>query len=209
MPSDRPRAPRTSSTSTAPVQITGRLSVHPRGFGFVVGAPGGTLPGSIFVPPPEMRGLMADDRVGAEVIEGDDGRLLARKLVLVERLRVLVYGEAVSRRGQLSLRVDPEIATGESRPSFHVDGHEPGGIVAAGRPRVLEVVATGREGQRLHVRSAWGDVTPPAGVAIVGGAFRYRAVVKPIERGFYRMEIRSPAGAMMAMSSAVWVGALR
>jgi len=106
------RPPRTTPASKSSRQITGRLSVHPRGFGFI--APSGDQPaGSFFVPPPDMRGLMADDRVTAEVVDGDDGRPLARRLQLVERRRVLVYGEVVERRGRLSLKVDPEIATGE------------------------------------------------------------------------------------------------
>ena len=97
-----------------PERISGRLSVHPRGFGFIVPVDQAGPPApSLFVPPPQMRGLMADDRVEADVVAGDDGRTLAARVTLVERRRTMVYGEVVERRGRLTLKVDPEIATGE------------------------------------------------------------------------------------------------
>jgi ribonuclease R len=90
--------------------IRGRLSVHPRGFGFLDPEGDGE---SAFVPPPALRGFLADDVVSATVVAESDGRTSARDLQLVERTRAEVFGEVARQRGKLILRPDPRTANSD------------------------------------------------------------------------------------------------
>ncbi len=97
-----------------PGPVTGRVDVHPRGFGFLVVPPppsGEVL--SAFIPPPELAGFLADDVVTATVSQGADGRWSASGLSLLQRPRQEVYGEVVLRRGAAHLRIDREVASAE------------------------------------------------------------------------------------------------
>ncbi|MEI7895017.1 MAG: RNB domain-containing ribonuclease, partial [Myxococcales bacterium] len=91
-----------------PRSITGRIGLHPRGFGFVE-FDGGE---SAFVAPPELSAprsgvpLLEGDRVTATVTEDDQGRLSAANLTLVERQRSELFGTVVARAGKRFLRVD-------------------------------------------------------------------------------------------------------
>jgi ribonuclease R len=97
---------------------SGRIVVHPRGFGFVELANGD----SAFIPPPDLLWFLKDDRVECEVIPQEGGRLGATKLRLIERRRHTVFGTVVDRKGRPHVRIDREISnadwplTGDAAP---------------------------------------------------------------------------------------------
>jgi ribonuclease R len=91
--------------------VTGRIDIHPRGFGFLGVQP--STPGEVlsaFIPPPELSSFLADDVVSATVSQGADGRWAASGLSLLQRTRDQVYGEVVLRKGAPHLRIDKEVA---------------------------------------------------------------------------------------------------
>src|SRR5689334_20021767 len=90
-----------------PRPVTGRIDVHPRGFGFlsVQPSPTGEVL-SAFIPPPELSAFLADDVVSATVSQSADGRWSASGLSLLQRTRDQVYGEVVLRKGAPHLRID-------------------------------------------------------------------------------------------------------
>lgn len=101
-------------TSASPRSVTGRIDVHPRGFGFLtVQAPGTHEVLSAFIPPPDLNPLLAGDIVTGTVTAGADGRWTASALTLVERPRTRVYGEVVARKGQFFLRIDREVGNAD------------------------------------------------------------------------------------------------
>ena len=96
---------------TSPRTLKGRLSLHPRGFGFFTAEPDGT--GEVktaFVAPPALNPFLADDLVTATITTGDDGLSTATELTLLDRPRGHVFGEVVSRRGALFVRVDRSVS---------------------------------------------------------------------------------------------------
>lgn len=101
-------------TSASPRTVTGRIDVHPRGFGFLtVQSPGSHEVLSAFIPPPDLNPYFAGDIVTATVTAAADGRWTASGLSLVERPRTQVYGEVVLRKGTPFLRVDREVANAD------------------------------------------------------------------------------------------------
>jgi ribonuclease R len=102
------------NTATSPRSVTGRIDLHPRGFGFLLVDPP-DLDGvrSAFVPPPELHAFLTDDVVSAQVKAGEDGRWSASGLSLVRRSREEVYGEVTLRQGTPHLRIDRQVANGE------------------------------------------------------------------------------------------------
>lgn len=86
--------------------MQGRISVNPRGFGFVITDDEAT---SAFVPPPDLNRFLADDLVTCRVDE-TDGKRTARQLVLVARPRRVLFGVVTRRGGQRFLRVDRTVA---------------------------------------------------------------------------------------------------
>ncbi|MFP2909923.1 ribonuclease R family protein [Pyxidicoccus sp. 3LFB2] len=101
-------------TSASPRTVTGRIDVHPRGFGFLtVQSPGSREVLSAFIPPPDLNPYFAGDIVTATVTAAADGRWTASGLALVERPRTQVYGEVVLRKGATFLRVDREVANSD------------------------------------------------------------------------------------------------
>ncbi|RKH62805.1 ribonuclease R family protein [Corallococcus aberystwythensis] len=98
-------------TSASPRTVTGRVDVHPRGFGFLtVQKPGTAEVLSAFITPPDLNPLFAGDVVSATVTASGEGRWTASGLSLVERTRTAVYGEVVSRKGAFFLRIDKEVS---------------------------------------------------------------------------------------------------
>ena len=89
--------------------LRGRISIHPRGFGFVRPAPGHPI-ASAFVPPPDLKDFLIGDVVDAEVKAERDGRYTVTKLELVERARDELFGRVVLKRGKRYLRPDPEVS---------------------------------------------------------------------------------------------------
>src|SRR5689334_22028223 len=94
-------------TQGAPVR--GRISVNPRGFGFLNFEREGA-PASAFVTPPELNRFLDDDLVDARVTTAADGRLNASELALVERGRSELFGTLVRRGGRPHLAIDRLIA---------------------------------------------------------------------------------------------------
>lgn len=92
------------------IAFTGRVSVNPRGFGFVTEEGDLSAARSAFVAPPLLNPFLADDLVRAEAILGDDGRISATALHLLQRGRTELVGEVVVHRGGQHLRVDREVA---------------------------------------------------------------------------------------------------
>jgi len=87
----------------------GRISVHPRGFGFLnLGE--GADPESAFIAPPDLNPFLEGDRVRANVVAEGDGRYSARDLELVERSRSELFGRVVHHRGRPHLEVDPKVS---------------------------------------------------------------------------------------------------
>jgi ribonuclease R len=87
----------------------GRISVHPRGFGFFE-VEGTEEPSSAFVAPPDLNPFLEGDRVEARLEIEADGRARARGLKLIARMRRKVFGEVVFHKGEPYLRVDKAIA---------------------------------------------------------------------------------------------------
>lgn len=92
------------------IAFTGRVAVHPRGFGFVTEDTDAEGARSAFVPPPLLNALLADDLARVEAVLGDDGRISATDVHLVERTRAELVGEVVLHRGALHMKVDREVA---------------------------------------------------------------------------------------------------
>ena len=89
--------------------ISGTISVHPRGFGFLNFEMEGE-PASAFVVPPDLNPFLSGDRVQATLIEEEDGRYSARDLRLESRVRAVVFGEVLRRKGGAWLKIDDEVA---------------------------------------------------------------------------------------------------
>ncbi|MBK9258633.1 MAG: VacB/RNase II family 3'-5' exoribonuclease [Polyangiaceae bacterium] len=89
------------------VAMRGRISVHPRGFGFfVTDAPSAT---SAFVTPPDLNAFLHGDIVTADVAT-NGGRSSATNLKLVTRSRAEVFGHVVVRSGKPYLSIDRSVA---------------------------------------------------------------------------------------------------
>lgn len=101
--------------------VRGRISVNPRGFGFLNvealpppgggGAParpsgGPPLPVTAFVAPPDLNAFLDGDVVNAVLTEADPGRFTASRLTLVQRERVELFGTVVLHARKPHLRVD-------------------------------------------------------------------------------------------------------
>src|SRR5689334_22287574 len=105
--------------------VRGRISVNPRGFGFLnieaspekrgaPGAPGASGksggaalgPVTAFVTPPDLNPFLDGDVVDAAVVEAEPGRYSASQLLLVHRDRTELFGTVVSHAKRPHLRVD-------------------------------------------------------------------------------------------------------
>ncbi|UQA55578.1 ribonuclease R family protein [Polyangium aurulentum] len=115
----------------------GRISVHPRGFGFLL--IDAETPSSAFITPPDLNPFLDGDIVTARVTSGDGGRLSAAELKLVSRARAEVFGSVVFRGGKPYLRVDRAVANTD----WPLDG---AGALPEGTHLVAEV-----QGDRLGV----------------------------------------------------------
>lgn len=86
----------------------GRVSLHPRGFGFVTFEPGHE-PESAFAAPPDLNGFLTDDVVTGRLEESAKGHRI-HDLKLVEREREHLFGSVTLRKGKRWLTIDPEIS---------------------------------------------------------------------------------------------------
>jgi ribonuclease R len=94
---------------TQSTPVSGSISLHPRGFGFLnyQGAEG---PESAFIAPPDLNPFLLDDEVSAQLKKASDGRSSAHKLRLLRRRRSQLFGQVVERHGSLFLQTDREVA---------------------------------------------------------------------------------------------------
>ncbi|HEY3446067.1 MAG TPA: RNB domain-containing ribonuclease [Myxococcales bacterium] len=92
-----------------PARQTGRISVHPRGFGFLtIEGPEGES--SAFIAPPDLNDFLDGDQASAEISTGKDGRTSAAKLELVQRTRTELFGSVLSRGKKRLLKVDRAVS---------------------------------------------------------------------------------------------------
>ena len=89
-------------------RLKGRVSVHPRGFGFVTFEPGHE-PESAFAAPPDLNGFLTDDVVTGHLEESSKGHRIL-DLKLVERPRERLFGSVTVRKGKRWHTIDPEIS---------------------------------------------------------------------------------------------------
>jgi ribonuclease R len=95
--------------SESAARTTGRITVHPRGFGFLnVEGPDG--PEAAFVTPPDLNPYLDGDLVSAVIVPADGGRTTATALALVERQRSELFGNVTTRGKRRFLRVDRVVA---------------------------------------------------------------------------------------------------
>lgn len=145
------------------MQVTGRFTPHPRGFGFVEPSltPTGTTPvvlddagrshrvESAFVPPEVARGWIADDTVTAVLSVDDQGRLNVWSMSLVARQRRFVVGVVRPFAGRVIVQPDVRLGHGELPVTDAMNaalGHAEGKQVVAtlaptGRARCAALVA--------------------------------------------------------------------
>ncbi len=91
---------------------TGRIAVHPRGFGFLgFEAPEGES--SAFVAPPDLGPFLDGDVASAEVTTGADGRSNATRLTLVSRSREELFGSVGGRGNKRFLQVDRSVSNSD------------------------------------------------------------------------------------------------
>lgn len=92
----------TSDTHTG----RGRISVHPRGFGFLqLDAPVGDATAA-FITPPDLNSFLDGDVVTATLVADSTNRVSATGLTLAERSRRELFGTVSIRKGRRHLRVD-------------------------------------------------------------------------------------------------------
>jgi ribonuclease R len=92
-------------------RVRGRVSVHPRGFGFLnIDTPEGEI--AAFIVPPELNPFLDGDEVSAEVLPStqDPTRFTATALALLERTRGELFGSLTIRNKRRFLRVDRLVA---------------------------------------------------------------------------------------------------
>ncbi len=90
-------------------RVTGKVSLHPRGFGFLNYISDG-VPSSAFIAPPDLNPFLLDDQVSGALKIDKDGRISATDLKLELRKREQLFGEVVERKGGLYLATDREVA---------------------------------------------------------------------------------------------------
>ncbi len=109
------------------MQVTGRFTPHPRGFGFVEPPPtsSGAAPlvvdeagrshrvKSAFVPPDVARGWVADDTVTAVLTVDSEGRVNVASMTLVTRQRRFAVGVVQPFAGKMILQPDARLGLGE------------------------------------------------------------------------------------------------
>ena len=137
------------------MQVTGRFTPHPRGFGFVEAKPtaAGTPPvvvddagrshpvTSAFVPPDVARGWIADDQVTAQLSVDDQGRLNVASMTLVSRQRRFVVGEVQPFAGQMVLTPDRRLGSGDLQMTQEMSAKL---LRAEGKQVVATLAPTGR-----------------------------------------------------------------
>lgn len=129
------------------VRVTGTITIHPRGFGFLsFSIESGECAASAFVAPPHLNPFLADDIVTAQVSPTPDGRWTAADLSLVSRARSRVLGEVVTHGRALFVRIDRDVSNTDW-PLLH----------AGGKARRGDVVIARLDGDRAVCERVLGD----------------------------------------------------
>ncbi len=90
-------------------RVSGTLSLHPKGFGFL-NFEQDEESRSAFVAPPDLNPYLEGDEVEATLKKGKDGRFSAHDLSLVKRTRTELFGKAIKRGNRVYLQTDREVA---------------------------------------------------------------------------------------------------
>lgn len=94
---------------TYPSTVRGKISVHPRGFGFLeVEDDDNGL--TAFITPPDLNRFLEGDLVSAQVTESDPGRYTASNISLIERKRTKLFGSLVFHGKRPFLKVDRQVS---------------------------------------------------------------------------------------------------
>jgi ribonuclease R len=94
------------------LRMQGKISVHPRGFGFVTPVDLSLASEAAFVAPPDLNRFLADDLVQCDV-EVSGSKRTARNVKLLERTRSRLFGTVGKRSGKTWLRGDPLVTNTE------------------------------------------------------------------------------------------------
>ncbi len=86
--------------------VVGRVSLHPRGFGFLNFQDESGLDQAAFITPPDLNGFLDGDVVEASLGHTSDGRFSAQELQLRQRHRRELFGTVVVRGRRRFLKVD-------------------------------------------------------------------------------------------------------
>ena len=142
-------------------RVTGIVSLHPKGFGFLnYEVEGQDEAGSAFIAPPDLNPFMEGDQIAAEIREAKDGRFSAHNLSLEKRTRAELFGQVTQHKDRLFLKTDREICNTD----WPIEGEAKAGDYVIGRV----------EGRRVKVSRILG---PDADI--------------PLERLIHRFELRS------------------
>ena len=124
------------TTHDGTARLTGRITIHPRGFGFLnFEGPEGEW--AAFVTPPDLNPFLDGDRVSATVTTAEGGRSTATSLALVERQRTELFGVVTTHGRRRFLRVNRVVANtdwpfAEASVAGAAEGLEDGASVVAG-----------------------------------------------------------------------------
>jgi len=133
-----------------PIQVQGRISLHPRGFGFLnVEPPNDAAVASAFIAPPDANPFFAGDLVSATVSASGNGRFSASALKLIKRDRATLFGEMVLRKGAPHLKIDRDVANTDWPLDTAGTDVKPGELVIArvdnGTARLLRKLDAGAD----------------------------------------------------------------
>lgn len=103
--------------------VAGKISIHPRGFGFVEFESDGKAQ-LAFVTPPDLNPFLLGDEVRAELESAAPDRWNAKRLELVNRTRVQLFGSVVLRGGRAFLHADRQL----TNTDWPIVGSLPGGL---------------------------------------------------------------------------------
>lgn len=104
-----PRSAKKPASGSAGTRVRGRVSVNPRGFGFLK-FEHDNQPESAFIPARQLRSLLRGDRVSATVSRDPKGRYVASRPRLIERELQNIYGTLIAHDDTYALAVDKDIA---------------------------------------------------------------------------------------------------
>ncbi len=127
-------APRKTASARVGLELTGKVSAHRDGFGFVVPEPKLDGGEDVFLPAREMRGLMTGDRVRVRVAELDgNGRLAGEFIAMVSTAPRFAVGRLRQDQGRWWLTPDNQKAQPFELqiPSGDLNGAKVGQVVRA------------------------------------------------------------------------------